>query len=229
MSAMGELASGVAHEIRNPLNTINTIVQQLKKDFEPKNEAEEYHQLAGIVIKEVSRINKTVQEFLQFARPLPVHPEKFNLSDFFHSLKKQYSALMRKKEIELELELLWSGDVQWDRMQMQQVFINLLQNSIDAIKENGKIRIRVEKTESQELIISFTDTGPGIPEEILNKIFNIYFTTKAKGTGIGLSIVQRIVFEHDGVISAQHREDGGAEFLIRLPIIVKKVKKNFEK
>ncbi|NOZ60541.1 MAG: PAS domain-containing protein [Calditrichaeota bacterium] len=222
MSAMGELASGVAHEIRNPLNSINTIVQQLNKDFEPKSEADEYHQLAEIVLKEVSRINQTVEDFLRFARPLPVHPEKIKLSDFFESLKKQYQNVLQKQKIELILNLQWDGEVKWDRMQMQQVFINLVQNSIDAIKESGKIIIKTEQIKNNEMKISFADTGTGISQEILDKIFNLYFTTKAKGTGIGLSIVQRIIFEHGGIITARHRDQGGAEFIIKLPVEAKK-------
>ena len=224
MSAMGELASGVAHEIRNPLNTIGTIVQQLNKDFEPQSDAEEYHQLASLVVREVRRINESIEQFLQFARPMPVHPEKFSLAEFFASLKRQYLPLLQKHAMKLNLQLNWKKDVRWDRVQMQQVFMNLIQNSIDAMKEEGEINISVERSGENELKITVADTGPGIPEEIRSKIFNLYFTTRARGTGIGLSIVQRIVYEHGGVIFAEKGETKGAFFVIRLPIEVVEVK-----
>ncbi len=99
LSAMGELASGVAHEIRNPLNTIGTIIQQLDKDFEPSFNAGEFHELAQLVHGEVQRINKTVSDFLKFSRPDPLHPEKFQLSKLIHQIAQQYQSLLREHDI----------------------------------------------------------------------------------------------------------------------------------
>jgi PAS domain S-box-containing protein len=218
LSAMGELASGVAHEIRNPLNTIGTIIQQLDKDFSPSNDKEEYHQLARLVYQEVRRINETVQDFLKFSRPEPVHPETFNLSDLFNHLKQQYRAMLDEQRIKLNIKLGWQGNVRWDRRQMQQVFMNLIQNSADAIGKNGTIDISINALEDGELEIKVIDDGPGISENIRSKIFNLYFTTKPKGTGIGLSIVQRIIYEHNGIIFAENNKDKGTIFFIKMPI-----------
>ena len=217
LSAMGELASGVAHEIRNPLNAIGTIVQQLDKDFEPTNNNDEYHQLAKIVIKEVRRINETVQDFLKFSRPDPIIPEVFSIDEFFNYLRQQYQFMLDEHKIQISLLLEWKGEVSWDRRQMQQVFMNLIQNAIDAMPDTGKLNIAVEKLEEDELEISVADTGAGISENIRSNIFNLYFTTKAKGTGIGLSIVQRIVYEHGGVISVESHDGEGTVFVIRMP------------
>ena len=217
LSAMGELASGVAHEIRNPLNAIGTIVQQLDKDFEPANNNDEYHQLARLVVKEVRRINETIQDFLRFSRPEPILPETFLLDEFFNYLRQQYQPMLDEHQIQLSMQLKWKGEVNWDRRQMQQVFMNLIQNAIDAMPESGKLSITVENLEGDELEISVADTGAGISENIRSNIFNIYFTTKAKGTGIGLSIVQRIVYEHGGVISVESEEGEGTAFILRMP------------
>ena len=99
LTAMGELASGVAHEIRNPLNTIGTIIQQLNKDFEPEKNPEEYHELAELVQGEVKRINETVEDFLRFARPEPIHPELFEVQHLLEMIEKQYQYLLELIDI----------------------------------------------------------------------------------------------------------------------------------
>jgi signal transduction histidine kinase len=210
LSAMGQLASGVAHEIRNPLNTISTIVQQLDKDFEPVKQNQEYHQLAGLVYKEVRRINDTIERFLKFS------------SDLLEQVKLQYQALLESKNIKFRLELNWNKMVTWDHQQMKQVFINLIQNALEAIETGGLISISTNAAGNDEVEITVFNDGPEIPESIKSKIFNLYFTTKARGTGIGLSIVQRIILEHDGIISVENQPEPGTSFCIRMPVQVHK-------
>jgi PAS domain S-box-containing protein len=218
LTAMGELASGVAHEIRNPLNTIGTIVQQLDKDFEPDEDTEEYHELAGLVREEVKRINETVEDFLRFARPEPIQPENFQLKSFFKNLEKQYHYLLKEHSIQFSIHAEWQGDVFWDKRQIRQVFINIIQNGIEAIDKNGTISLNVDLINESDVEIKITDDGPGMSDEMRANIFNLYFTTKAKGTGIGLSIVQRIIFEHGGIITVESSPGKGTTFTIRLPI-----------
>jgi len=222
VTAMGELASGVAHEIRNPLNTIGTIVQQLDKDFEPVSEKEEYHELAGLVYNEVKRINETVQDFLRFSRPEPVQPSLFPLKDLFSQLEMQYKSVMETQQIKFDIHLNWQGDVLWDNKQIKQVFINIIQNAMEAVEQNGTISILANSENEQQLEIQIKDDGPGMPDDISANIFNLYFTTKAKGTGIGLSIVQRIIYEHGGIISVNSEPGNGTTFIIKLPIKVEK-------
>ncbi len=216
LSAMGELASGVAHEIRNPLNTIGTIVQQLDKDFETVDNQQEYHDLAKVVYQEVRRIDQTINDFLRFSKPEPLNPEEFTLKELFENLDQQYRSMVKSNNINLEIQLHWQGSVVWDRNQIRQVFMNLLQNSIDAMEKGGIISVTADRDASNEIGIIFEDTGPGINDELKSKIFNLYFTTKAKGTGIGLSIVQRIISEHDGVINLVTGKKG-TTFKISLP------------
>ncbi len=220
LTAMGELASGVAHEIRNPLNTIGTIIQQLDKDFEPVKEKEAYHQLAGLVYAEVKRINKTVQEFLRFARPEPVQPSPFKLRELFNPLKHQYKSVLEKRQIKLIMQLNYDSEVVWDSGQMKQVLMNLIQNAAEAIDKKGTISVTVSLVADREVAIRISDDGPGMPEAVRINIFNLYYTTKAKGTGIGLSIVQRIVYEHHGVISVESQPGRGTRFIIKLPVHV---------
>ncbi|MCB0276619.1 MAG: PAS domain S-box protein [Calditrichaeota bacterium] len=218
LSAMGELASGVAHEIRNPLNTIGTIAQQLDSDFEPVRDGEEFHQLAGLVHSEVKRINNTIQDFLRFARPARVNPQPFAVADLIEKLVQQYRSLAHQKNLKFSGDIAWQGEVVWDRQQIQQALMNLLQNSIDALPAGGEFGIRVNSAPGEIIEISVFDDGPGIPEPVRNKIFNLYFTTKAEGTGIGLSLVQQIVDAHGGTITAGNPPHGpGALFILRLP------------
>lgn len=218
LTAMGELASGVAHEIRNPLNTIGTIIQQLKKDFQPQHNADEYQQLSQLVYKEVQRINNTISDFLKFSRPQPINPETFMLSDLFNAIQIQYEAMLSQNNIAFSMDTNWDGQVVWDRGQMMQVFMNLIQNGVDAIGKDGTISVFVNQINEQELKIEVLDSGPGIPDSQKAKIFNLYFTTKAKGTGIGLSIVQRIIIEHGGLITVESEPGKGTNFILHMPI-----------
>ncbi len=220
LTAMGQLAAGVAHEIRNPLNSISTIVQQLRKDFTPKEEHDIYQELTAIVYNEVKRINEKINEFLRFSRPDPLRPQKFYLQKWLKDIIRQYEALLKEKSITLKLRFNWDGEVLWDANQIRQVLINLIQNAVDAMDKGGSLTIEIRK-EGEEIILEIEDSGKGIPEENLEKIFNLYFTTKAHGTGIGLSMVQRIVFEHEGTISVQSKTGEGTRFTIRLPQEVK--------
>jgi len=218
LTAMGELASGVAHEIRNPLNSIGTIIQQLNKDFEPITEKEEYHQLADLVSSEVKRINDTVQDFLRFARPEPIQPTEFSVRNLFDQLQKQYQYIASEKKIDFSINMDWDGSVFWDERQIKQVLINIIQNALEAIDKNGKIVIFLKAINSEKVEIQISDNGPGMSDQIKANIFNLYFTTKAKGTGIGLSVVQRIIYEHGGIITVNSKRKKGTTFYIQLPL-----------
>ena len=218
LTAMGELASGVAHEIRNPLNTIGTIAQQLDKDFEPSHDQEEFHELARLVFSEVKRINETVQDFLRFARPEPVQPQWFSLKELLRQLQKQYASVLDQQNITLTIKNTWPGKVYWDERQIKQVLINIIQNAIEAIGRKGLLNIDVKTASEQELELIIKDNGPGMKKELKDHIFDLYFTTKAGGTGIGLSIVQRIIYEHGGSIHVESEQGVGSTFIIRMPV-----------
>lgn len=218
LAAMGELSSSVAHEIRNPLNSIGTITQQLGKDFIPTENKEEYSGLTKLVYKEVRRINEIIENFLKFTRPQPIKPESFLLSDLVEQIKKQYKNLIEKNNGKFTVINNYSGAVLWDRAQIYQVLINLLENAVDAIDENGTITIEVNERETGKVEIEIRDNGKGISRENINKIFNLYYTTKSKGNGIGLSIVQKIISDHKGLLSLNSEVGKGTRVTILIPI-----------
>ena len=215
--AMGELASGVAHEIRNPLNTIATIIQQLNKDFKPVSESDEYYSLTKLVHKEVQRINDSIKNFLNFARPEPVKYSVFTLSELMNEIKHLYQNHLTNKNISFNINQEWDGQVNWDKDKIKQVFINLIKNSEDSIESNGKIDINISQVKGN-ILITLSDSGNGISKENLSKIFNLYFTTKSEGSGIGLSIIQRIITEHNGIISVDSKLNVGTTFNIKIPV-----------
>lgn len=219
LTAMGELASGVAHEIRNPLNSISTIIQQLDKDFTPIKDGEEYHELSNIVYSEINRINQTVEDFLHFAKPEEIKPEQFKLDILLRQLQKQYKGVLDKQNIQIEIKQNWTGHVTWDLNKIKQVFINLIDNAKDAIIKKGTISITIHKSSNNDINIQIVDDGMGMSDKVKPNIFNLYYTTKAKGIGIGLSIVQRIIFEHKGTITINSKKDIGTTVSIVLPQI----------
>lgn len=223
LTAMGELASGVAHEIRNPLNSIGTIAQQLNKDFSPSENIEEYNNLTKIVYREVRRINETVTGFLRFASPEKIDCNEFEFSEITDQLNLQFGGELKTKQIALLIENKIRSKVNWDKNKIFQVMINLLKNAEDAAGPGGKIEIRTSEINDRAKII-VADNGPGIPDEILPKIFNLYFTTKAGGSGIGLSVIQKIIESHNGSISVRNKKESGAEFNIVLPLDAKNKK-----
>jgi PAS domain S-box-containing protein len=217
LTALGELASGVAHEIRNPLNAIGTVVQQLDRDFQPVNQPEEYHQLARLVYQEVKRINATIENFLKFARPPALQISDFELTHFFHELEQQYRLVFSEKEISHQFKIEGQVRVSWDFDKMKQVFQNLIQNGVEALRAGDEIIITAKRIANDRIEIVVEDNGPGIPADIQAKIFNLYFTTKASGTGIGLSIVQQIIDQHKGLIALESQEGKGTRFILKIP------------
>ena len=218
LTAMGQLASGVAHEIRNPLNAIGMISQRLGKEFEPKSDEQEYRELTGTVVTEVRRINDIIQQFLKFARPPELDLKQTNLESLVKSVAKLTSSQAREKGIEVALNLNPIPDLRIDSNQMKQALLNIIQNSIEAIQEKGAIQIQTALLDEREAIIEISDNGIGMSQETLSKIFNLYFTTKPNGTGLGLSLVHQIISQHEGRIAVESELGSGTRFLIYLPI-----------
>ncbi|MDZ7625506.1 MAG: ATP-binding protein [Ignavibacteriaceae bacterium] len=216
LSAMGELASGVAHEIRNPINAIGMIAQRLDKEFKVEKETEEYHSITSLLRSEVTRINKIITQFLSYAKPLSLQIKKINSKTFFDDIYRLFSDQAKLKGVELIKLSEQSFEMMIDPELIKQSLMNLVQNAIDAVDKNGKVEINYFKKESN-LIIEITDNGNGIPEKIKNKIFDLYYTTKPEGTGLGLSIVQKIIAEHNGTIEVFSEVNKYTKFKITIP------------
>ncbi len=217
-SMMGEVAGGLAHEIRNPLNAVSTIVQQLRTDFHTTEHQQEYDELLEIVYREVRRISDSVQSFLQTVRPAPLHPEWFPVAELLRTIEHEFLGEARERNVVFRVVPGSAGDVYWDRNQMHQVLMNLVRNALEAVDTGGSVEIDSTRTEDEGVEIRVSDDGEGIPPEVRPRLFDLYFTTKPGGTGIGLSLVQRIVSDHGGTVEIEDRPGGGAAFCIRMPV-----------
>ncbi len=216
LSAMGELAAGVAHEIRNPLNAIGMIAQRFAREFEPKNDVDDYRRLTQVIISEIRRVNQIIQQFLQFARPPELNRQPASIDTLLQESLDVMREPARTKGVRLESKLLAGATILIDKNQVKQAVLNLLQNALEATPSGGKIWVASEKMADRVKII-VGDTGMGIPEDKLSKIFNLYFTTKQGGTGLGLSMVHQIISAHEGHIEVQSEEGKGTVFEIFLP------------
>ncbi|NTV21509.1 MAG: PAS domain-containing protein [Chlorobium limicola] len=218
LQAMGELASGVAHEIRNPLNAIGILAQRLDIEFSPAADEPEYRHLVRTVVSEVHRLNAIIQRFLKFGRPPLLMPVPVHLADFVRSYGTVLQSEAEKKSIRFTLKADCDRTVLIDREQMQQVLLNIIRNGVEATAKGGSITIRVFCRGSRS-VIEIADSGTGIPAAKLPEIFNLYFTTKNDGSGMGLSIANQIVHAHGGLIEVSSREGEGSVFSIVLPAL----------
>ena len=227
LASIGELAASIAHEIRNPLGAISNSVCMLKRDLALDGDDQK---LFEMVVEETDRLNSIITNFLTFAHPAEYH---FVRSDILAIIDETLLLLQRDERFNEKIKIIkvYENDVPrvyLDQNWIRKVFWNLLVNSIDAMPRGGKIYIHVRRPNvpnNEEIEIVVADTGKGIPPEIMKKIFEPFFTTKkAKGTGLGLPIVHRIVDNHGGVIDVKSERNKGTAFTIRLPIKNKQVK-----
>lgn len=217
LTAMGKLASAVAHEIRNPLNAISMVAQRLAKEFVPNNDKEKYGEMIGMIRSESNRLNKIVEEFLKFARPPKLNRQPTDMDQLLDETLSLISSQLKDiNNINVTKNYSMLGIWNIDKEQMKQAVLNLLLNAIEAMPEGGYLTINAQNIDNT-LLIEISDTGKGIPEEDIPKIFDLYFTTKDTGTGLGLSIVQKIITEHGGWITVNSKLRKGTSFKIHIP------------
>ncbi len=218
--AMGELASRVAHEIRNPLNGIAMLAQRLQKEFTLTENQQEFEQMASAIRQETERLNQIVHSFLFYARSPQFKFEPLSLDQF---LKEIEPILQASGHAPVEFEIRSKAVVEADPDQLKQALINLLQNAQEVSSPDKPITIVLEQ-KGQNVQLCVEDRGGGIPPEIKDRIFDLYFTTKDDGNGIGLSIVEKIVEAHGGQIYVESpyfkngQEIQGSRFVIELPL-----------
>ncbi len=208
-----EMAQVMAHEIKNPLTPLRLSAQRLEQKYYSKSSDfnKVFSDSLEIMNEEIDNLQTLVQEFSKFARMPSANFIHYNLNDQIKEIVTPYES---KVNIQLDLD----GNLPkffGDKMQMKQVFVNLIQNAIQAIKENGKIAITT-KYEYSKFIITIEDNGEGIHDEDINKIFRPYFTKREKGTGLGLAIVKRIIHQHNGTIKVESEKGKGTKFTITI-------------
>ncbi len=211
LAAVGRLASGMAHEIRNPLASISGSVQLL---LENSAVSEEDRRLMGIVVKEADRLNLLLSDFLGFARPAPLHLECVDLAALLDELIELLLSSGQCPELVIERNYPAEVMMQLDWQKMRQALWDLMLNAAEAATATGKVCIRLDAARA---IISIEDSGPGVADEVRANIFEPFFTTKDRGTGLGLANVYANIEAHRGRVYVTNSPLGGARFVIELP------------
>jgi two-component system sensor histidine kinase HydH len=223
LAALGQLSAGLAHEIRNPLGVIKGSAEMLNQKLEASNPLAS--ELAGYISTEVNRLSALVTRFLDFARPqhldLTSQPVNKIVDRALKAVATQWSGPQILVERDYAAAL---PDVPLDENFAEQVFINLAQNAYDAMVDGGTLRVTItaaRRDRSDGVEVRFTDSGPGVPAEMREQIFNPFVTTKQKGVGLGLSIVSKIVDDHGGILRLEAGSGPGACFAVFFPLTEK--------
>ncbi|HYR68365.1 MAG TPA: ATP-binding protein [Candidatus Dormibacteraeota bacterium] len=217
LASIGQVSAGVAHEIRNPLAVLRGASSRLQK-YE-QLPSKERTQLLNMIDEEVGRMSAFVQNFLHLSRRPNLEPQEFELRQVLERSLGILRVEMDRSGVVMSVE--WKApdgvSLVGDPLAMHHVFLNLALNARDVMPNGGKLAIRVFERRG-EVRIQFEDTGPGVPRDIRKQVFDAFFTTRAKGTGLGLAFVDRIVSEHGGSVTVGDAPTGGALFEIRIPL-----------
>jgi two-component system sensor histidine kinase HydH len=218
LSALGNLAATVAHEIRNPLNGISMGLQRLKIEFQPTEDRDQYSHLNELMLGEARRLNSIVEQFLSLARPVEVKAETLPLQEILKELAALEESHARQSNVQIRVVAAPNlPALKADPNHLTQVLLNLMLNGLQAMPHGGTLTLEA-KTSNRNFIIAVTDTGTGIAPANLSRIFEPYFTTKAQGSGLGLAISRRIIEAHRGTITVSNQAGGGCRFQITLPL-----------
>ena len=216
LAALGEMAAGLAHEIRNPLGGIQLYASMLARDL---SDREPSLAVVGKIAAGVKRLDSLVGQVLQFTKEIVADPQPMDVAVVIHQAVEYASKAMQDRHVTCEIDGPATMPVRADALLLGQAVLNLLLNAAQAVEGAGKVYVRYGPpagSGATQFQIVIHDTGPGIPPQILDRIFNPFFTTRESGTGLGLAIVHRIVEAHDGTVTACNDEGGGARFEIRI-------------
>jgi signal transduction histidine kinase len=215
---LAELAGGLAHEIKNPLNSIAIqihLMQKLSERAETrlKNDMQD---IIRVLKEEVDRLNNLSREYLQISKSPALELQKSSLHAVLNTVFDLVQPLMSLSHIDLKTDVDTElPDVLIDSDKLKQVFINIINNAVEAMPAGGTLAVSMQQT-AASVLLSFTDTGPGIPQENKDKIFQPFFSTKSIGTGLGLTVAKNIMEAHGGAIWFE-RQEHGSTFFVQLP------------
>ncbi|MFA1822151.1 ATP-binding protein [Virgibacillus oceani] len=210
MSIAGQLAAGVAHEIRNPLTSLKGFIQLLQAGV---NRKEAYYK---IMIEEIEKMENITSELLFVSKPLTDHKKEESLETMLQDITVLLKPQAELKGIDIQYDIPESIMVYCDRSQIKQVLINLVKNAIEAMDEGGMIQLKAVIDDSA-ISLSIIDEGSGIPQEIIHKLGEPFFTTKQSGTGLGIMISKQILEQHGAMLDIKQNTGKGSTFLIRFP------------
>jgi PAS domain S-box-containing protein len=229
LATLGEMAAAIAHEVKNPLASIEVMAGVLKRQLGDRQDALE---TLNDIIKEAKMANAIVVEVLEFVRPIPLQVERASLDDVIKDSITLAEGKMRRGAVSIEISI--DSDVPellGDPHQLRQLFSNLLGNAFEALDGEGRVEIRVTLIPGEDepvgtvepqpprVVVEVKDNGPGIAPDDLERIFSPFFTTKPQGTGLGLAIVRKVIDAHDGHIDAVSAPGRGATFRVTLPVV----------
>lgn len=217
LAALGELSASLAHEIKNPLSSLRGTAEIILDEFPVGHDKREFGE---ILLKEVDRLNTTVNEILQFSKgkPAPGNDQPAEtLAEVLNRVVRLLESHLRKKAVKIWIDSCpEAATFLVDGSKMAQVFLNIILNAIDALNENGEIKVKI-RIEEGEVVVAVSDNGPGIPENMRRDIFKPFVSGKEHGTGLGLSISAKIVEGLGGKIDVSESREGGACFAVTLP------------
>ncbi|MGV8059837.1 MAG: nitrogen regulation protein NR(II) [Smithellaceae bacterium] len=220
LSSLGQLAAGVAHEIRNPLNAISMATQRLKMDFLPAEpeKRDEFKNLSGVIRDEIKRLNGIIEEFLSFSKSRRLQLSDFSVIEVLQKIINLIREEASARGITIETE--WRQNpavIPMDVNKLQQSFLNLIKNALESMPAEGKITIRVDREGKNYIVVSISDTGCGMTAEEIEKIFSPEYTTKEKGVGLGIPLASEIIRGHGGEIRVISLKGKGTTFEVILP------------
>ena len=226
LAALGEMAAAIAHEVKNPLAGIEVMAGLLKRQLADSEDAQS---ILGDIIKEAKMANAIVLEVLDFVRPIRLQVERISVTDAIRDAVSMAESHVPRGNVDVSVKF---GEqlpaIQGDPHQLRQIFTNLLTNAFEALGGEGAVAIFAStlneegpaggEPQGPMVQVDVTDNGPGMPADVVDKIFSPFFTTKPQGSGLGLAIVRKIVDAHDGRIDVRVLETGGTRFRVTLPV-----------
>jgi signal transduction histidine kinase len=217
LATVGALAAGLAHEIKNPIAAIKGFAQVIDRAV-VEHDAEAIKDFKDVVPRQLDRINEIVEKLLTLSKPPKLEKKKIDINELLEEIIK----LVEKQALKQRVEMVKSFDdlpqTLADPEQLTQAFLNLILNAIQSMPEGGQIEIRTRFMGTDRIVVEFIDNGMGIPKEKLSRIFDPFYTTKETGSGLGLSITQKIIIDHQGKIDVQSEVGKGTKFSLTLPI-----------
>jgi PAS domain S-box-containing protein len=216
LDAMRNLAFSVAHEIKNPLNAINLLIDLIRKKFKPVADEEKLHKHLDTVSSEIHRISDIVEQYLRFSRPTKLDLSNVDVPTVINDIRDLIAPELASQNIQFKMDMAKHAPLQADPNLLKQLFLNLIKNAHEAIQQDGHISV-TGRIVDIFYEVRVTDDGVGIPENDQSAVFDLYFTSKSKGNGVGLSVAQQIVEAHGGTINVESEEGKGTVFIVRLP------------
>ncbi len=219
LASMTTMAAGVAHEIKNPLAAMSIHLQLLNKAFEKKQTLtiDDASRYINVLSEEIERLNSIVVDFLFAVRPMDTKLKLTSVSRAINEICNFIEPELKENHVKLIRDIKSTPKVELDTNLFRQALLNIIKNAMNAIEKKGTINICV-KLRGDEVVIVVKDSGKGMDQNTVNKIFEPYFTTKASGTGLGLTVVYKVIKEHKGDIRVKSELDKGSEFTITLPV-----------